>query len=120
MNGRERAVLLFLAACFAVGAAVTGWRRLAGRRQAAYTVPVDSAALAADTVPEGPLDLNSATLAALEALPGIGPVLAQRIVDYRTAHGGFRSVAELRNVSGIGPKRYASLSALVAAGRDSQ
>jgi competence protein ComEA len=120
VNGRERAVLLFLAACFAVGAAVTGWRRLAGPRQDAYIAAVDSAALALDTVPAGPLDLNSASSSALEALPGIGPVLAQRIIEYRAAHGGFRRVTELRNVGGIGPKRYAVLVDLVVAGRDSE
>ncbi len=49
------------------------------------------------------LDLNSADVAALDALPGIGPVLAARIVAWRTAHGQFSSVDELAEVSGIGP-----------------
>jgi competence protein ComEA len=60
-----------------------------------------------------PLDLNSATAAQLDQLPGVGPVLAQRIVDYRTQHGGFRSVDELRQVSGIGDAKYADVKALV-------
>jgi competence protein ComEA len=46
-------------------------------------------------------------------LPGVGPVLAQRIVDYRTKHGGFRSVDELRQVDGVGDARYAELKDLV-------
>lgn len=50
----------------------------------------------------GPLNINTATAQQLDDLPGIGPVLAQRIVDYRTAHGGFSAVEELLNVSGIG------------------
>jgi competence protein ComEA len=50
----------------------------------------------------GPVDLNTATLEALDGLPGIGPVLAQRILDWRTAHGRFSSVDELGEVSGIG------------------
>ena len=50
----------------------------------------------------GPLNINTATAEQLDTLPGIGPVLAQRIVDYRTANGGFRAVEELLNVSGIG------------------
>jgi competence protein ComEA len=57
----------------------------------------------------GLLDLNSATVADLDALPGIGPVLAQRIVDHRTAHGPFTSVDQLDDVSGIGPAIFADL-----------
>ena len=49
-----------------------------------------------------PVNINTATAQQLDDLPGIGPVLAQRIVDYRTAHGGFKAVEELLNVSGIG------------------
>jgi competence protein ComEA len=52
----------------------------------------------------GPIDLNSATLAALDTLPGVGPVLAQRILDWRTQHGRFTTVDELGEVSGIGDK----------------
>ncbi|MCU1691923.1 MAG: DNA-binding protein [Frankiales bacterium] len=55
------------------------------------------------------VDLNTATSADLDGLPGIGPVLAERIVDYRTAHGPFRSVDQLREVSGIGESKYQSL-----------
>ncbi len=61
----------------------------------------------------GPLDLNTATLAQLDALPGIGPVLAQRVLDWRTEHGRFASVDQLREVSGIGEATYAKLEAQV-------
>ncbi|MFF0746569.1 ComEA family DNA-binding protein [Streptomyces sp. NPDC004111] len=50
----------------------------------------------------GPVSLNTATVEQLDTLPGVGPVLARHIVDYRTQHGGFRSVEELREVDGIG------------------
>ncbi|MEV4424255.1 ComEA family DNA-binding protein [Streptomyces sp. NPDC049602] len=63
--------------------------------------------------PGVPLSLNTATADQLDALPGVGPVLAQHIVDHRTEHGGFRSVAELREVNGIGERRFADLEPLV-------
>ncbi|WP_406860861.1 ComEA family DNA-binding protein [Streptomyces sp. HUAS MG47] len=63
--------------------------------------------------PGAPVSLNSATAEQLDTLPGVGPVLAQHIVNYRTEHGGFRSVAELREVNGIGARRYAELEPLV-------
>jgi competence protein ComEA len=55
------------------------------------------------------VDLNRATQAELEALPGIGPATAQKILEYREQHGGFKSVDELDQVSGIGEKRLAAL-----------
>jgi competence protein ComEA len=64
--------------------------------------------------PAGRVDLNTAGVADLDALPGIGPVLAQRIVDHRARHGGFGSVAELDDVPGIGPAKAAELAELVA------
>lgn len=60
-----------------------------------------------------PVSLNTATVEQLDTLPGVGPVLAQHIVDYRTQHGGFRSVDELREVNGIGERRFADLRNLV-------
>jgi competence protein ComEA len=62
----------------------------------------------------GPVDLNAATAADLDALPGIGPVLAQRIVEHRERSGPFRSVEQLDDVPGIGPATYAELAELVA------
>ncbi|MDT5035514.1 MAG: competence protein ComEA [Micromonosporaceae bacterium] len=63
--------------------------------------------------PAGLVNLNTATASQLEALPGIGPVLAQHIVDYRNRHGQFRSVDELRQVDGVGAARFAQLKPLV-------
>ncbi len=59
------------------------------------------------------LDLNRATARELEALPGIGPALARRILAYRESHGPFRRVEDLQKVSGIGPARLARLAGLV-------
>ncbi|MDX3137251.1 ComEA family DNA-binding protein, partial [Streptomyces europaeiscabiei] len=63
--------------------------------------------------PTTPVSLNAATADQLDTLPGVGPVLAQHIIDYRTRHGGFRSVDELREVTGIGDRRFADLRNLV-------
>lgn len=61
----------------------------------------------------GPLDLNAASISDLDGLPGIGPVLAQRILDWRTENGRFGSVEQLREVTGIGEAKYADLKAKV-------
>ncbi len=55
------------------------------------------------------VNLNTAPASDLDQIPGIGPVLAERIIDYRESHGGFRKVEELNQVEGIGPKKYADL-----------
>ncbi|MBV2363080.1 ComEA family DNA-binding protein [Streptomonospora sp. NEAU-YY374] len=61
----------------------------------------------------GPIDLNTATADHLQQLPGVGPVLAERIIAFRTRNGGFTAVEQLQDVSGIGEKRYAELRPLV-------
>ncbi|MEU8850794.1 helix-hairpin-helix domain-containing protein [Streptomyces sp. NPDC048564] len=70
-------------------------------------------AAVAGAAPSAPVALNTATVDQLDTLPGVGPVLAQHIIDYRTQHGGFRSVDELREVNGIGDRRFADLRNLV-------
>jgi competence protein ComEA len=82
-------------------------------RGAAAAVAAGAGPPAAGSSPSAPLDLNSATLEELENLLGIGPVTAQKILDYRQAHGAFHSVAELEGVPGIGPAHMAQLKGLV-------
>ena len=84
-----------------------------GRGAAGAAAAAASPPAAAGSSPTAPLDLNTATLEQLEALPGIGPVTAQKILDYRQAHGAFHSVAELQGVPGIGPAHMAQLKGLV-------
>ena len=59
------------------------------------------------------LSLNTATEPQLDALPGVGPVLAQHILDFRTQHGSFTSPQQLRQIPGIGPRKFATLQPLV-------
>ena len=63
--------------------------------------------------PAGPLDLNAATVEQLDVLPGVGPVTAQRIVEWRTRNGRFATVDQLREVEGIGERRLGQLRELV-------
>ncbi|MDQ1748795.1 MAG: competence protein ComEA [Frankiaceae bacterium] len=60
-----------------------------------------------------PVSLSSATAEQLDALPGVGPVLARRIIEWRDAHGGFTSLSQLDQVPGVGPRTYERLKELV-------
>ncbi|MGQ0718894.1 MAG: ComEA family DNA-binding protein [Pseudonocardiales bacterium] len=75
--------------------------------------PADGGVLGTPAGTSRKVDLNAATLEQLDVLPGVGPVTAQRILDWRAAHGRFASVDQLREVDGIGPARLARLKDLV-------
>lgn len=78
-------------------------------------IPADAggAGSGASSPAASPIDLNAASIAQLDTLPGIGPATAQAIIDYRSQHGRFRSVDELLNVRGIGPAKLDALRSLV-------
>jgi comEA protein len=121
VNRREQAVLLLLTAAFVIGSGISYYRRAELRRQAALSPVLVVQDTSTKSVPDSvgalsPVDLNQATSRQLDGLPGIGPVLAERIIEYRQRRGGFRNVSELRSVSGIGEKRYSALKGRVTVG----
>lgn len=101
----QRVLIVLAAALLALSAVLYG---KAARRPTFVSVPDDPSL-------EVRLDLNSATPADLETLPGVGTALAARIDAYRSAHGAFRSVDDLRHVPGFGQKLVETLRPLVAA-----
>jgi competence protein ComEA len=69
---------------------------------------------AGGSAPAGPIHLNTATMEQLDSLPGVGPVTAQKILDYRQEHGAFSSIDELDAIPGIGPARLEQLRDVAA------
>ena len=110
LTRQERVTLSILGALALAGLGVLVWQRqqppltVVGSPTPVQTAQWDGALQAARQV-----DVNTAGVAELERLPGVGPTLAQRIVAYRTAHGSFQRPAELTQVPGIGPKTYEAL-----------
>jgi len=95
-----------LAAKVADGQQVVVPRRVAGG--VATTAPT-AAAADPSAPPQQPVSLNTATAEQLDTLDGVGPATAQKILDWRRQHGGFRSIDDLGEVPGIGPKKLAAL-----------
>jgi competence protein ComEA len=77
------------------------------------TVTNSSGARVSKTVHSGPININRATARQLDALDGVGPVIAQRIVDYRKLNGSFLTIDDLQKVSGIGAAKFAQIKAKV-------
>lgn len=94
-----------------------GTRDALGRRPAVGPAAAGRYAETSDerreVLPPQALDINRADVLALQALPGVGPALARRIVAHRETHGPFRRPADLLYVSGVGAKRYARLHGLI-------
>lgn len=109
-------ILLGLTGLFLAFLLVVFFLDRAALKAAPVTVETETAASQESFMPDvSPLDINSASAAELAALPGIGEVLARRIVDYRTANGPFGAVEDLLSVSGIGEKKLAELEGRITA-----
>jgi competence protein ComEA len=92
---------------------VDGEQIAVGVPPAADAAPGPGATGSGSAVGDGPLDLNSATEGQLDALPGVGPVTAQRILEWRRLNGRFSRVEQLREIEGVGERRFAQIRELV-------
>jgi competence protein ComEA len=92
---------------------VSDGEQIAVPRQGAAVVGAGSAAAAGGSSPTAKVDLNTATAEQLDALPGVGPATAAKIIADRAANGPFRTVDDLMRVSGIGPAKFDALKDLV-------
>jgi competence protein ComEA len=113
-------VTLLLLSSLAVGVLTLTYQRTVQPQALEIVLPTATVQGAASTTPEpvsvqarGPLNLNTAGSEALESLPGIGPVIAGRIITWRSEHGPFLRVEDLLQVSGIGSKTLEELRPLV-------
>lgn len=91
-----------------------GEQLLVFERTSATSVAASNAKSSVGSVTSTLVSLNRATQAELENLPGVGPTLAQRIIDWRSANGGFKSIEDLLEVGGIGDKLFAGIQGKVA------
>ncbi len=120
---KERVILIFLCTAFIAGASIKIVKR---RGQKNYYSDLETNIVLSDSsfknalqktysdssddLIELKININTAVKNELEKLPGIGPVIASRIIEYREKNNGFKNVAELKNIRGIGEKKFKQLS----------
>ena len=113
LSARERATLAVLGLLALAAAGVLAWQRRPAALVISQPPPPEAAAWDAALSASRQVDVNTAGVAELERLPGVGPALAGRIVAEREARGPFRSAEDLARVRGIGPKTLQHLEAYV-------
>jgi len=104
-------MLLTIVAVITTGAPPAAAQQPSSMKAARPAAAAKSAKPAA--TPTAPVNLNTATQAQLESLPGVGPKAAQRILEYRQKNGGFKKIEDLMNVKGIGEKSFLKLKPLL-------
>lgn len=117
--GKAAYILLVICLAFAMGFVLgvgRGETHLTIQTVAEEQTQEEQPAEETEPVSQKRVNINTATLEELQELPGIGPTLAQRILDYRKEYGFFPTVAQLKDVEGIGSKRYAELEPLITVG----
>ena len=86
--------------------------------QDAAETPAASASAAPETADAGPVNINTASREELQTLDGIGPALAQRIIDYRSENGDFADIGDIMNVSGIGSAKFEKIRDYITVGEE--
>jgi competence protein ComEA len=94
-------------------AAIVGIAVSAAAASAQNKATTPKAAATATATATAPVNLNTATAEQLATIPGVGPKMAERIIDYRQKNGGFKKVEDLMNVSGVGEKSFLKMKPLI-------
>ncbi len=115
LTKEEKVILIFLALTFVTGAGISAYKKSAQKTELSVRPYKIEALKEADEFIEERrfININSANLDGLRRLPGVGEKLAERIVQYRSAHGAFPSAEELMQVKGIGAKKFEKLKDLI-------